>query len=136
VPAGRVVHLKVLQVQGRRREEIEIADMVVVQMRNHHVLDRARIAAEKSQSLGRTTNVIPLSLGGHGCRKTGIDDDFAALAANQPDEVIERHRAVVRVATDKVLGFAPRVMRVLDRVDLVLRRAHVILIRAIFSLPT
>ena len=38
VPAGRVAHLEILQMQRRIRKEIEIADVVIVQMRDDYVL--------------------------------------------------------------------------------------------------
>src|SRR5258708_6398790 len=71
----------------------------------------------------------------HRRREAGVDDDLAPAAAYQPHEVVERHRPVVRIAADEVLARAARVVRVLYRVDLVLR-GHLMVTRAIFLFPT
>src|SRR6185436_6649809 len=63
----------------------------------------------------------------------GVDHDLASLAADQPDEVVERHRAVVRVAADEIFRPAARMMRVLQRVNLV---SHLMVMRANLRLPT
>src|SRR6185295_15277701 len=65
--------------------------------------------------------MIPPPLPRHRRREAGVDHDLASAAADQPDEVVERHRPVVRVAADEILRCLAHVMRVLDRVDLVLR---------------
>src|SRR3954471_17297279 len=69
------------------------------------------------------------------CREAGVHDDLAPGAANQPDEVVEGHGAVVRVAADEVLQRAARVVRVLDRVELV-QSIHLMVTRATFLFPT
>ena len=124
VAPGRVLHLQVLQVQRRRGKQLEIADVVVVQVRDHDILDRRRIDAEQAQAVRRATQVLASALGSHCRGKTGVDHQLAPAAAHQPDEVVERHRTIVRVAADEVLARAARVVRVLDRVDFVQRRAH------------
>src|SRR5207245_7449262 len=92
--------------------------------------------AEQTQAVRRATQVLASALGSHRRGKAGVDDQLASAAAHQPDEVVERHRPVVRVAADEVLARAARVVRVLDRVDFVQRRAHATWTRANFLLPT
>jgi hypothetical protein len=106
--------------QRRRGKEIEVADVVVMQMGDHDIGDFFCLRPQHSQPLCRTPDVLAAALRRHRRGKAGVDHDLAARAADQPHEIVERHRAVVRVAADEVLGGAPRVVRVLDRVDLVL----------------
>jgi len=80
--------------------------------------------------------MLAAALGSHRRGESGIDDDFTPRAANQPDKIVERHWPVVRITANEVFGRAPRVVRVLDRVDLVLRTAHVKVIFPNFRLPT
>ncbi len=133
VAAGRVRHLELLHVQQGRREKIEVADVVVVQVRDHHVLHLRRVHAEQPQPLGRAAQVVPRALERHGFREAGVHHHFAAFAADQPHEVVERHRPVVRIAADEILRRAPRMVRVLDGVDLV--GAHDSFTRANLRLP-
>src|SRR5262249_53419805 len=65
--------------------------------------------------------------------ETGVDHDLPPRAANQPDEVIKRHRPVVRIAADEVLRPLARVVHVLHRVNLV---RHLRVILAAFRFPT
>src|SRR5688572_28426453 len=77
--------------------------------------------------------MVAASLRRHRRRKPVVDHDLASFTADQPDEAVERHRAVVRVAPDEVFCPAPRVVRVSERVDLV---RHLIVILANLRLPT
>ena len=119
VAAGGVAHFQFLEMERRLREEIEIADMVVMQVRDDDVLHLRRVDAEQLQAARGTAQMLATALGGHGGGEAGVDDDLAALAADQPDEVVERHRPVVRITADEVFRRAPIVMRVLERVNLV-----------------
>src|SRR5262249_5347418 len=114
-------HLDILQVERRRREQLEAPHVVVMQMRDHDVLDLGSIAAQQSQSVRDAAKNRSASLYSHRHREAGIDHDLAAVTPDQPDEVVERHRPVVRIAlaVEKILGRAPLVVRVLDRVNLV-----------------
>src|SRR5215213_3229544 len=51
-------------------------------------------------------------------------DQGTALADNGPDEIVERHRPVMRVATVEILTRAPVMMRIAHRVDLIGIAAH------------
>ena len=106
--------------QRRRGEQIEVAGVVVVQMRDrpHPSPWRRRSPSMRSASVGQPDVIAP-ALRRHRGGKAGVDHDLAPGAADQPDEVVERHRPVVRIAADEVLRLAPRVVRVLERVDLV-----------------
>ena len=75
--------------EPRVRETIEIAGMVVVQMRDDDVLDGVGLDAEIRQRIDR----IERELAGARLRflgiEAGIDQDVAAAAPDQPDEIIE-----------------------------------------------
>jgi hypothetical protein len=49
VAPGRKAHLAVLQMKARTREEIEIAGLIVVQVRDDHVLDAGGVDADPRQ---------------------------------------------------------------------------------------
>src|SRR5687767_2317869 len=104
-----------------------------MQMSDHDVFHRIRVAAQRAERLRRAPQVLAPALSAHRRGKAGIDDDLTPLPADQPDEVVERHRAVVRVAADEVLRPAARVMRVLKGVNLV---GHLTVMRANLRLPT
>jgi hypothetical protein len=123
-------------VEGRGGKEIEVADVIVMEMGDDDILYGFRFRPEKPQARGWTANVITAALRRNRRRKAGVDDHLAAAAADQPDEIVERHRAVVRITADEVLRPAPRVMRILDRVDLVRQFTHARVTRANFRLPT
>ena len=65
VPAGGVAHLQILEVQRRVREKVEVADVVVVQMGDHHILHQLGIAPKRAEPLRRAPDVITTSLRRH-----------------------------------------------------------------------
>ena len=62
VPTGGEAHLVVLQVVGGGREELEVADVVVVQVRDDHVLHRLRFGPQEPQAFGRAADVVAAAL--------------------------------------------------------------------------
>jgi hypothetical protein len=75
-----------------------------MQVRDDHVLHRRGIDAGLRQRLGRPMHKAPVAPLGSARGKSGIDDDGAALAANDPDVKIHRHRPVVAVGHDEILA--------------------------------
>src|SRR5687768_4689197 len=136
VAPGGIAHLELLQVEAGARKQLEVADVVVVQVRDDHVLQAGGVDVQQAQPFGGAAQVIAAALQRHRLGKPGVHQQLAARAAHQPYEIVERHRAVVRIAADEVLGSPPRVARVLDRVYLVERRAHVMVTRTNLRLPT
>ena len=110
VRPGDEAHLALLQMKARDREFVEIADMVVMQMRQHHVGDRLRRDAELGQRVHRAAQELALALGRDLLGEAGVDHHDTALAADHPGEIIHRHRRVVRVAADEMVG-APGLAR-------------------------
>src|SRR5262249_54376389 len=76
-----------------------------------------------------------IAFGSHRLGEAGVHDDLAAVAANEPNEIIQRHRPVVRIAADEVLRGTPVVMGVFEGVNLVLL-LHAMRTRANLRLPT
>ena len=89
------------------------SDVIVVHM-GDDVLDVLALDAKECESLMRLPHQRALALGGHSCIEAGVDKDHALLVAHQPHEIIHRHRRIVRVAADKVVGAAGVALRVPD----------------------
>ena len=118
---GRVAHLAVLQMKPRVREAIEIAGVVIVQVGDDHVANRAGGHAEIRQRVDRIERELArarLCLLGI---EAGVDQDVAAGASDQPDEIIQvLRRSLVRIGDQKIqMGGARRHRRIAQRVDFV-----------------
>ena len=125
VASGRVVQFDLLQVELRARKPVKIADMVVVHVRQHDVLDGTAVDADQRQRLDRAPQKPPLArrsdLGG----KAGVDDDSMMRRDPDPYEIVHRHRAVMRIAADKMIGTQGVALGVTDRGELVFREMGV-----------
>ena len=118
---GRVAHLAVLQMEPRIGEAIEIAGVVVMQMGDDDVADRIALTPNPSSaSTGLSVSLRRAGLGLFGV-EAGIDQDFAAVAPDQPDEVVEvLRRGLVRVRHQEIqMRGARRHRRIAQRVDFV-----------------
>jgi hypothetical protein len=58
--------------------------------------------AEEGQALARGSQERALALPRHVLAEARVDDDGPLGVADQPDEVIHRHRPIVRIAADEV----------------------------------
>src|SRR5260370_35597255 len=88
---------------------IEIGGVVIMQMSDDDVLDRIGQYAEARQRLDRVERQLAVSQL-RLCRiEAGIDQEIAAVAPDQPDEVIEDlRRGLVRIRHQKL---QPRLAR-------------------------
>ena len=104
---GAEMHLAVLDVEGGVREQVEIADMVVVHVRHDHVVDLRRVDAEQLQAVAGRAQIfalaLPRLLGG----EAQVHDPGLACADHRPDEIVERHRHLVRIAAQEILARHP-----------------------------
>src|ERR1700726_1858956 len=95
---GGIAHLAVLQMKSRVRKQIEIAGVVVMQMGDDDVLEVVSLDAKPRQRLNRIERELAfaqLCLGGV---EAGIDQNLAAAASDQPDEIVEvRSGGLMRV---------------------------------------
>ena len=124
VAAGREAHLRILEMEPRGGEIEERADMVVVHMGDDDVLHGRGIDAQQGQSRARAAQEGALALSGHGFVEAGVDDEGPLGIADQPDEVVHRHRRIVRIAADEVGAARAVASRVLDGIDFVGFPAH------------
>jgi hypothetical protein len=122
VAAGRVVQLGFLQMKLRRREALEGAGVVVVQMGQDNILYRAGINSDQRQRRRRTAQMPTSTRCRHFRGKAGIDDKGAVRRSRYPDEIVHWHRAIVRITADEVIGASGIALGVADRVELVFRR--------------
>ena len=64
VVAGRVMHLRLLQVEARLGEAVEVADVVVMQVRQDDIGHLVGVDADELQSLDRIAQEIACAPGG------------------------------------------------------------------------
>jgi len=121
VTPGRVVQFDLLQMELRTRKPVEIPDVIVMQMREHDVPDGATVYADQRERLDRAAQKPPLARRGDLGGKAGIDYDGVLRRDRDPHEIIHRHRAVMRVAADEMVGAPSIAFGVTDRVELVFR---------------
>ena len=118
---GGVAHLAVLQMKSRIGKQLEIAGVVIVQMGDHDIPDGFGADAEARQRLDRIKRelaVARLRL----CRvEAGVDQNIAAVASDQPDEVVEVLRGgLMRIGQQVIhVGRSPRHRRIANSVDFV-----------------
>jgi hypothetical protein len=124
---GAIGHFAILYVISRARKKRTVARMVVVHVRDDHVLHRVGANADFLQTVLDGMRDRAPTLAGHFGVEPRVYDECARLADHRPDEVVERHRYVVRVAAEKVLGRATVVECIFDGEDTVVlyRRRHV-----------
>ena len=135
---GGVAHLAILQMKPRVRKQIEIAGMVVMQMGDDDVLDRLGRDAEARQRLDRIERQLAVAQLRFRGVEAGIDQDVAAVAPDQPDEIIEVLRGgLVRVRHQVIqVRRARRHRRIAQRVDFVgvSHRFHFLLVGLLVGL--
>ena len=117
VTTRRERHLAVLHVEPGVREVVEPAGVVVVEVGEDDVADRLGVDVHRGEGLGSGAKEPTLASGCVEGAEPGVDDPGAAIADDRPDEVVHRHRGIVCVAADEVLGPARVALRVLHRVD-------------------
>src|ERR1700712_1108018 len=96
--------LTFLEMESSLWKPVEITRMVVVQVAQDDILNLVRIDIERGERLHWATQECPLSPLRHFRVDPGIDNKGAASPLCQPQEIVHRHRAVVRIAADEVLA--------------------------------
>ena len=136
---GGVAHLAVLQMKSRIGKAIEIAGVIVMQMGDDDVPDVVGLDPEARQRIDRIERELAVSRLRLLRIETGIDQDVAAAAADQPDEIIEvRRRGLVRIRHQVIhMRRARRHRRIAEGVDFVgvSHRFHFSWLRAIGRSP-
>ena len=99
-----------LKMKTRFRKSIEVADVIVVEVRDDDVLDLRGAHPEELERIDRISQVSAFALGRTLPREATIDDEAALVADREPAEVIHGHRPVMQTAANKiVLSAASRV---------------------------
>jgi hypothetical protein len=93
--------------------------MVVVHVGQHDVLDGIAVDADQRERFDRAAQKPTLARRGDLGGKAGVDDDGMMRGDRDPHEIVHRHRAVMRVAADKMVGPSGIALGVADRVELV-----------------
>ena len=119
--AGGVAHLAFLQMKPRIGKAVEIAGMIVMQMGDDDVLDAVGLDAETLQRIDRIERELATAQFRFLGVEAGIDQDVAAAAPDQPDEIIEILRGgLVRIRHQVIqMRRARRHRRIAERVDFV-----------------
>src|SRR5450631_479738 len=117
---GGVAHLAVLQMKSRIGEAIEIAGVVIMQMRDDDVLEAVGLYAETRQRIDRIERQLAIAQLRLRRIETGIDQNVAAVPPDQPDEVIEvLSRGLMGVRQKVIHVGGARHRRIADGVDFV-----------------
>src|ERR1700728_1381946 len=87
--SGGETHLAVLKMKSRIREQIEIAGVIVMQVRHDNTPDRVGTDTEACQCLHRIERELAVAQAGLRRVETRIDQNIAAVASDQPDEIVE-----------------------------------------------
>src|SRR5262245_42894636 len=97
-----------------------VAAVVIVHVRDDHVAHASQINADHGQTLARAAQYLAAALLAHRAVEAGINDIGLVLPDDCPDEIVDRHEPVVRIATEKVLGSTTlAMMGVTHGIDLV-----------------
>ena len=120
--------LRTLYVQLRVRERAEVAGVIPVEVRRHHLLDVRRIDAEAAEAVRRATQELVAAGFAGALVGARVDDDRAGWRDGGPHEEVHRHRRVVGIVRrdpHEVLDSAPmRARGVPDGVELIHIVAH------------
>ena len=97
------MHLRLLQVEAGLGEFMEVANVIIVHVGEDHILDPGGVAAQQSEGIDGVSLQLAAALAAAFGGEADIDDDLAVCVLGEPDEVVHRHRTVMRVAADEVL---------------------------------
>jgi hypothetical protein len=119
---GAVLNFLVLQVVTCTREQIVIAAMVIMHMRHDYVFDGREIYADRLEPFADGPDDFAVTLLGHRRVESGVDNDSSVIADHSPNEEIQWHRSIMRIAADKILrSSAVRDLTVPYRIDCIIR---------------
>ena len=115
---GGEAHFTVLQMEPRLGEAIEIARVIVMQMGDDHVANAVGADAEIFERIGGIDHQCAGALARGDRIESGIDQNIAVTATDQPDEIIEVRSLVVNIRCQIVLmRLAAGVGCIADRID-------------------
>ncbi|MNV73683.1 hypothetical protein D3C71_1668520 [compost metagenome] len=116
-----------LQVQPGARQLADIAGVVVVQVGDDHVLDVGGGDAQRLQRVDGAAQELAAARAGGRLVEAGVNQPDARAVPDDPDEIVHRHWAVVRVRRgNEVLAAAAGHGGVAQGIDFVVRQRHAI----------
>jgi hypothetical protein len=121
---GAERHLAVLQVECGVGEQIVVAGMVVMHVADDDVADLFGVDPDRHEAVARAAQELAPALFRHRRIEPGVEDQRPALADDRPDEIIERHGPVMRVAAIEVLARPALVMGIAHGIDFVSVGGH------------
>lgn len=101
------------------RETIVVSGVIVMQVRNDHVLDTIGLDSYRPEAVRNRPHKRTLALLAHRLVEAGINDISPLLADDRPDVIVERLKHIMRVAADVIFVRSAVVMAVVDREDFV-----------------
>lgn len=119
IPARPELHLLFLHDEGGGRKLLQVADVIVMEMREDHERNRLAVYAQFSEPFGRAAKMVPTTPGGYLGAEADIDYDSVFFRNHRPDEIVHGHGRVVRIVSMKVLVAARGPCSVPDSVHLV-----------------
>ena len=120
VAPGRILHLRVLKMEARVVEQLCIAAVVVMHMRDDDVAHIGMCDAERLEPALDRVHDRAAGLRGHLDAEPGIDDEDSVLADHRPPEIVERHiRRLVQIRADEVAERPAVQLGVFHRIDFV-----------------
>src|SRR5512137_1650999 len=105
---GRKRHLAILQMKAGARKQLQVARVVIVEMRDDDVFDLSTIDSQKTQAIAWLTQKLPAAPFGSRCIKSGIYDNCVRVVAGDPNEVVHGHGPMVRICADEDLRMVAR----------------------------
>ena len=116
------MHLRLLQMEARFRKAMKVADMVVMQMRQDDISDLIGVDINQLERIDRIAQERALALGRNLRGEAAIDDVGLFRRHRGPQEIIHRHRAVMRIAADEMIAPLRLARGVADGEQFVFRR--------------
>ena len=93
--------------------------MVVMHVGQDHVGDAIAVEPDQRQQLRRAAQVAPPARCGDLGGKAGVDHKAASRPDRRPDEIIHRHRPVMRIAADEMIRTPGVALGIADCIELV-----------------
>src|SRR4026207_2045745 len=110
--------------KGRVWEQVMIAAVVVVHVRDDHVAHLPGFNADHGQTLAWAAQHLAAALLTHDAIKTGVHNVALVRPDDCPDEIVKWHQLVMRIATEKILGSTTFMMvGITHSIDLIWRES-------------
>lgn len=96
-------HFAILQMKTSKRKAIEIASVVVMEVRDNYVGNAIGIDADEAQRIDRVSKRFAAAANGRFVGEAGIEHEGGISAPSDPDEIVEVGCEFVRIGGNEVL---------------------------------